>query len=226
MSEGERSEQPRKGEDEELYTVRLTIYPRLVSGFPHYARKADEPSEADLFASLQAQEEDYLSTQFNEAVERENRRMEAGEGSMVRLTLRDLSIQRGSITLIAILGAVYVGVKDYEAVRQSLLLIASDVRNFVARFLAERYRAIEPFWAVDSAVMVGTPAATPQPPGGPGVSPIPVPIPPVQNPSPVNWSNWLIGLMLAGFILYLAITNIVLIRLLVSLLARTLSQVT
>ena len=68
----------------------------------------------------------------------------------VRFTLRGLSTQRGSITLISILGAVYVGAKDYETLRKSLLVLADDIRRMRARVME-----VPAWWDIDRDILQG-----------------------------------------------------------------------
>ncbi len=129
-------------EDEELYTVLLTVRPVSVSGSPP-SPEAEIQTENRMWQELQ-EGMDKLRTAFQEIVdpalytpERHYSIEIPGVGSNVlqgvRFTLRGLSTQRGSITLIAILGAVYVGAKDYETLRKSLLVLADDIRRMLAR---------------------------------------------------------------------------------------------
>ena len=73
----------------------------------------------------------------------------------VRFTLRGLSTQRGSITLISILGAVYVGAKDYETLRKSLLVLADDIRRMLARVIE-----VPAWWDIDRDIIQGQAQAT------------------------------------------------------------------
>jgi hypothetical protein len=213
MSEGEDlREKQQSGEDEELYTVRLTIYPRSVSGLPHSSQETDRQTEDRLYDALLSRQP-VLATELRDMAENVDERWPIYEhiGRVrsevrVRFTLRDLRIQRGSITLIAILGVVWVGFRDYEAVRRGLMVVANDMRSIVEG-LGENL--LPHWWAIDSTVMVGTPSA--QPPAG-GSSE-------TRTQRVIDWtarvpqrsSNWAAR---NAFILYLVITNVVLIVLL------------
>jgi hypothetical protein len=218
MSEGE-ARATERSEAEELYTVRLTIYPRSVSGLPRSPQdqEGDKRTEAELLAGLQTKR-----ASLHAAFQAEADKAWAGQGAEmpeeepnVRLAMRDLRIQSGSITLIAILGVVYIGVKDYEQIRQSLLLMARDMRSRLRDFLsATTPNFYRHYWAIDSEVMVGTPSSQPQSARASRETHTYEPTPAMQSPSPFNWDAR------TAFGLYLAITNIVLIVILGLLLIR------
>jgi hypothetical protein len=212
--------------------VSLTIYPKPVLGLPDPLAGHDRQRESARLYEYFQNNLHNLERDFKEAAERwertgEDDPQQGDRPSTVKFTLRKLDIvPRGSFTLIAILGAVYIGVKDYEVVRRSLLAIAKDmvgiVTSLVAGFFPPDSTGFSPssLWAIDSEVIVGTHSLIPQSPGPSDEATTPAPTTVVQGSPqapPQGGSIWVWVAMFA-FIGYLAITNVVLILLLGSLL--------
>jgi hypothetical protein len=216
---------PTEDEDEDQYTIRLTVHPASVPGLPLSlpSMMTDSGTEDWVWGKMH-EDLGTLGKVFQAAADRASEpelsevdpsRVEPSQPT-VRLYLRDLHITKGSITLIAIFGAVYAGVKDYDALRKGLLQLAEDMKQLLRRDLSP---VLPRWWAIDSEVMVETRPPLPQSAGA-SETRADAPTAEVQTAlrqpgrRGFNWDAQM------TFIHYLAITNVAVILFLGFLLVR------
>jgi hypothetical protein len=117
------------GGDEDRFSVVFRIEPDVnVSGPP------PETSDEAVIRRLQRKDAD-LRTRLDEIARKPPLPEGASTDPDLRFEVVDLQYRQGSIELLVILGVVYAGIKDYETVRKSLKALMRDMREVIQTVL-------------------------------------------------------------------------------------------